>query len=43
MDFAKPRLLSRAEEGSGEESAQASVWIFDGAGKWKKDTKNDKL
>ena len=38
--FAKPRLIfsagildfARAEEGSGEESARASVWILGGAG-----------
>ena len=29
-DFAKPRLISRAEEGSGEESARASLSDFGG-------------
>ena len=31
-DFAKPRLISRAEEGSGEESARASLSDFFGGG-----------
>src|SRR3989338_7497402 len=42
-DFAKPRLISRAEEGSGEESARASLSDFFWQRLWKKETETAKM